>query len=354
MTRCQRCGQETTEDRCEICKKEQGVIGQSRLTDVIRVLEKEFKDRTHGFTIGEANNTLPYNFTFTTEVLEKLRNLNILKSRVVSGTKKYQFTGRKLESIDRLGLISDYSNVKEPRKTVPKVHSDFLPRATCKYCGADVRYHQIVCSACRPKWIENLYKSIKPAFMDGGKHPIPEIYPYVVDIKKSSFYGIIDEMVKKGWIECEKIGRYKYYTLPDQTPARETIDEPVKIHPKIKKEWEDAKVNKKKLKPTISKKEQVEKPIKKVYEKPTISKIETIETPSIMQILIQILPGLLNSKIFSIEPEVKQVQAKFTGQKDLLDLYETLPEPLKHKVELTIDPTNQTQKITIPLEGVGK
>ncbi len=50
------------------------------------------------FGNGEAQTVLPYNFSFTMKVLEKLRNFNILDKKNVAGSVKWSFTGRNLES----------------------------------------------------------------------------------------------------------------------------------------------------------------------------------------------------------------------------------------------------------------
>ena len=81
---CSRCGIKSRTEICGLCLREQGVISQKRLDDTYIHLDNDFGERKHGFTIGEANNNLPYNFQFTMQILEKLRNFNILTSKNIT------------------------------------------------------------------------------------------------------------------------------------------------------------------------------------------------------------------------------------------------------------------------------
>ena len=111
LVKCERCGVESEGDPCVLCQRENGVIGETRLRNALKLLWDKYSDRKHGFSLGEAMNALPFNFMFTRTILRKLYNFNILTKETVQGSVRFEFSGRTLDS--------NY-NVKPPVKDIKK------------------------------------------------------------------------------------------------------------------------------------------------------------------------------------------------------------------------------------------
>ena len=102
---------------------------------------------------------------------------------------------------------------------------DVESKHECEFCGGPVKYNHIVCSKCRPAWLEERFKKIKPLFDDGELHHAPDITKYAQNfIKPSTVYSILYDFTSKGWLEEVKIGRFKYYKLPENTMENDNAE----------------------------------------------------------------------------------------------------------------------------------
>ena len=189
--RCERCGVESSEDPCVLCKRENGVIGETRLRNALKLLQDKYSDRKHGFSLGEAHNAIPFNFKFNSKILDKLYNFDILEKKTVQNSVRYEFTGRTLDS--------NY-NIKPPVKDIKKRFE--RPEKQCK----PVKYDDEI---------------IREALIlhDDGNN-IPEIKTLL-----DKTYGvIIGDAIIQGWIDDFNNGLLLISCLEVEIKSKELVE----------------------------------------------------------------------------------------------------------------------------------
>ena len=428
--RCERCGIESEADHCVLCKRENGVIGETRLRNALKLLQDKYSDRKHGFSLGEAHNAIPFNFKFNSKILDKLYNFDILEKKTVQNSVRYEFTGRTLDSNygvkppvkdikkrfenpekqckpvqyddevirEALILYDDGNNIPEIKTLLDKAYGVIIGHAIiqgwiddfnngillisgleieikskelvglndgdnvenedldkenpreCPLCGGKKKSNMEMCIECKEREFRNLFEvKIKPSFEEFDELSTKMIRN---SIKKPEHYRqkFCQFLVDNKFIKVRKDGNVNYYTLPGTSlpgkliaadPQSEIDENPSEDRPILKTERIRELTEPQKIK--------IESKINE--ERQSLAAENINKLPPSIQLISNLLPSLILATIITIEPGNNILDAGFTEQKTLLDLYEILPNQLKSSVKLHIDPESPIQKISIPLEG---